>query len=146
MMKEKKSKNDKRLSKAEYEALSNFRYAVRQFLGFSESAAEAAGLTANQHQALLAIKGFPGRDHVTNGELAERLRIKHHSAVGLVNRLEILNLVYRKQSAADRRQIYIALTESGEKLLELLTIAHRVELKNLVPHLRVILESLKHSD
>jgi DNA-binding MarR family transcriptional regulator len=145
-MMEKKSKNGKLLSKAEYEALSNFRYGMRQFLGFSEAAAEAAGLTPNQHQALLAIKGFPGREHLTNGELAERLRIKHHSAVGLVNRLETLNLVSRKQSDADRRNIYIALTESGEKLLEKLAVAHRDELKNLVPQLTDILESLKHSE
>lgn len=142
-MTDKKNKKAKLLSKTEYESLSNFRYAVRQFLKFSEFAAEAVGITPNQHQALLAIKGFPGRDSITNGELAERLQIKHHSAVGLINRLEAQNLVSRKKGDGDRREMYVALTESGEKLLEQLTVVHREELKSLAPQLTVILESLK---
>jgi DNA-binding MarR family transcriptional regulator len=139
---EKKSKDERFLSKAEYESLSNFRFTVRQFLKFSETAAEAVGLTPNQHQALLAIKGFPGRDSITNGELAERLQIKHHSAVGLINRLEAQNLVSRKQGSGDRREVYVRLTKPGEKLLEQLTAAHREELKRLAPQLTVILKSL----
>src|SRR5579859_1886698 len=75
------------LSKADYEALAEFRWSLRHFLGFSEAAARAAGITPQQHQALLAIKGFPGRDKVSVGELAERLQIEHHSAVGLADRL-----------------------------------------------------------
>src|SRR3569832_1651151 len=72
-----------RLSKAEYELLAAFRYALRQFLRFSEEAARAVGIEAQQHQALLAVKGFPGRDRITISELAERLQIRHHSAVGM---------------------------------------------------------------
>jgi DNA-binding MarR family transcriptional regulator len=135
--------NKKFLDKTEYESLSAFRFAIRQFLKFSESAAEAVGLTPNQHQALLAIKGFPGRDRITNGELAERLQIKHHSAVGLINRLEAQNLVYREQGSGDRREVYVALTKSGEELLERLTAVHREELKNIVPQITSILESIK---
>ena len=63
----------KQLDKAQYEALAAFRYALRKFLRFSESAAQAAGITPQQHQALLAIKGFPGRDQVTVGELHVRV-------------------------------------------------------------------------
>ena len=101
------------VSQAEYETLAAFRYALRQFLHFSDTAAEAVGLTPQQHQALLAIKGFPGRDRVTIGELAERLQIRHHSAVGLVDRLVTQKLVAREAAADDRRQVYVRLTPAG---------------------------------
>ena len=143
-MSEKKSKKGQFLSKSDYESLADFRYAVRKFLKFSESAAEAAGLTPNQHQALLAIKGFPGRSSITNGELAERLQIKHHSAVGLINRLEAQDLIYREQNNDDRRKVNVALTKSGEKLIEQLAAVHREELKRLAPQLTGSLENLKH--
>src|SRR5215469_11314344 len=76
------------LALADYERLAEFRYLLRRFLIFSESAAVAAGLTAQQHQALLAIKGAGSMADLTTGALAERLGIRHHSAVGLVDRLE----------------------------------------------------------
>ncbi|MGI9034551.1 MAG: MarR family winged helix-turn-helix transcriptional regulator [Pyrinomonadaceae bacterium] len=140
----KKSQKEKSLSQSEYELLADFRYAVRQFIKFSETAAEAVGLTSNQHQALLAVKGFPSREvGITNGELAERLQIKHHSAVGLVNRLEAQNLVVRKKSDADKREVYVFLTPRGEKLLEQLTAVHREELQNLAPQLTGVLANLK---
>ncbi|MBS1795544.1 MAG: MarR family transcriptional regulator [Acidobacteria bacterium] len=136
------SKNNA-LTKENFEALAEFRYAIRQFLRFSENAAEAVGLTPNQHQALLAVKGFPGRDRITNGELAERLQIKHHSAVGLVNRLVAQDLVRREPGEGDRREVYLALTDTGEALLEQLAFVHRQELEQLAPHLTGILKKLK---
>jgi DNA-binding MarR family transcriptional regulator len=139
----KKSKSRKSLTKGEYEMLSTFRYALRRFLKFSEEAAESVGLTPHQHQALLAIKGFPGRDYVTNGELAERLQIKHHSAVGLVNRLEAQGLIGREQGNNDRREVYVRLTRSGAALLEQLTAAHQEELQHLVPQLSSIFAALE---
>src|SRR5262245_53741046 len=84
------------LTKTEYEVLAAFRYHLRQFLQFSEEAARSAGLTPRQHQALLAIKGFPERERVTIGELAEQLQIAHHSAVGLVDRLAAQHLIERE--------------------------------------------------
>ena len=141
-MSEKESKNSKMLSKTEYESLSDFRYTVRKFLKFSESAAKAVGLTANQHQALLAIKGFPNRESITNGELAERLQIKHHSAVGLVNRLESQQLVVREQGSTDKREVFVRLTARGEQLLEQLTAVHREELQQIASHLTGILRML----
>ncbi|HEY5232911.1 MAG TPA: MarR family transcriptional regulator [Verrucomicrobiae bacterium] len=84
-----------KLNKAQYETLAAFRYALRKFIHFSETAAQAAGITSQQHQVLLAIRGFPGRDQVTVSELAERLQLRHHSAVGLVDRLVIEKLVAR---------------------------------------------------
>jgi DNA-binding MarR family transcriptional regulator len=133
----------RRLRKTEYESLSAFRYALRRFLRFSEEAADAVGLTPHQHQALLAVKGFPGRDYVTNGELAERLQIKHHSAVGLVNRLEAQGLIARKQGDSDRREVYLTLTRRGADLLEQLTAVHQEELQHVAPQLSAILEGLR---
>src|SRR5512141_1167992 len=101
-------------SKADYEILAEFRYALRRFLRFSESAAQELGLTPQQHQALLAIKGFPGRERVTIGELAERLQIRHHSAVGLANRLEAEKLIERSATSEDRRKVFISLTAHGD--------------------------------
>ena len=138
-MSAKESKSRQRLSKKEYESLSAFRYALRRFLRFSESAAEAVGLTPHQHQALLAIKGFSGRDYVTNNELAEQLQIKHHSAVGLVNRLEAQGLIMRTHGDSDRRKVYVTLTKPGAELLEKLTTAHREELQDIGPQLGTIL-------
>lgn len=132
----------RKLRKTDYETLAAFRYALRQFLHFSESAAEAAGLTPQQHQALLAIKGFPGREEVTVGELAERLKLRHHSVVGLLDRLAMEKLVSRAPSTADRRQVLIALTARGEKILEKLTAAHHEQLRRMGPEIRELLESL----
>ncbi len=123
------------ISPSELEALATFRYALRQFLHFSDEAARAVGLTAQQHQALLSIQGFPGRDQVTISELAERLQIRHHSAVGLVNRLVALQLLKRAAGETDRRQVYVHLTAKGKTLLDKLSRAHHEELKRLGPQL-----------
>lgn len=133
---------NKPVSKKEYEMLASFRYALRQFLRFSERAALKIGLTPQQHQALLSIKGFPGRDYVAIGELAERLQIRPHSAVGLVNRLEIQGLVGREPDTADRRQVYISLTPYGTEVLEQLSVAHREELRRIKSQLDLLLETL----
>jgi DNA-binding MarR family transcriptional regulator len=132
------------IKQSEYEALAAFRYSLRQFLRFSEQAAHSVGLTPHQHQALLAIKGFPGRQRITIGELAERLQIKHHSAVELVNRLATDGLVVREDSEKDRRQVFVVLTERGTKLLEQLAAAHKQELRRIGPQLNQILEILSN--
>jgi len=130
------------LSKADYEALAAFRHALRRFLDFSGEAAKTAGLTPQQHQALLAIKGFPGRDRVTIGELAEQLVQRHHSTVGLVDRLEALGLVQREADLEDRRRILVALTVRAEEVLAGLSAIHRDELRRLGPALAALLERL----
>ncbi len=135
-----------KVNKTDYEALAAFRYALRQFLHFSEAAAAQVGLTPQQHQALLAIKGFPGRDYVTIGELAERLQIRHHSAVGLVDRLEAQNLVARREAEVDRRQVYVTVTVHGLTLLERLSTAHRAELHRIGPQLSQLLTQLGTSE
>ena len=131
-----------RLAKSHYELLAALRHALRRFQVFSRDAARAASLTPQQHQALLAIKGFPGRDFVSVGELAERLQLRHHSAVGLVNRLVQRQLVRRTPSATDRRRQEVSLTAPGEKLLSRLSTAHLKELRQLRPELRRLLESM----
>ena len=128
------------LSKADYEALAEFRYALRKFLGFSERAASQNGVTPQQYQALLAIEGFPGRNWVTMGELAEQMRIAHHSAVGLVDRMEAMRLVRRTMASDDRRRVRVSLTAKGLKRLEKLYLVHREELRSSGSHLATLLQ------
>lgn len=130
------------IKKSEYEVLATFRYALRQFLRFSEEAARAAGLTPQQHQALLSIKGFPDRDQITIKELAERMQIRHHSAVGLANRLTARGLLKREPSTTDRRQVYVTLSARGLTLLEQLSSAHKKELRRILPELQNLIEQL----
>src|SRR4051794_31795633 len=106
------------LSKADYDTLAEFRFALRKFLLFSENAAAGEGLSPQHHQALLAIKGYPGREEVTIGELAARLQLRHHSVVGLVKRLESEGLVQRASDDEDRRRVMLTLSSRGETILE----------------------------
>src|SRR4029078_8012411 len=117
-------------------ALTEFRYALRQFFAFSEAAAKAVKLTPRQHQVLLAIRGYPNREAVTVGELAERLHIRPNSAVGLVNRLAAENLGERASHPGDRRQVFVSLTPHGLALLEQLSTAHRAELRRISSRLK----------
>jgi DNA-binding MarR family transcriptional regulator len=127
------------VTKKQYETLAAFRHRLRLFLQFSEEAARKVGLTGQQHQALLAIKGFPGREVITVGELADMLCLHHNSAVGLVNRLEKDKLVAKKHGQQDRRQILISLTVAGSKMLDTLAYAHKEELLKSAPQLRALL-------
>lgn len=131
-----------RITKADYESLAEFRYSLRRFMSFSRGAARDAGLTAQRHQALLAIKGFPGRDHASIAELAERLQLRHHSAVGLVNRLVAKGLLRRTPSREDRRRVELRLTARGEALIERLAAIHLEELQALGPALRKLVRTI----
>lgn len=119
------------IDKADYEALHAFRSAIRRFLRFSEDGARAAGLTAQQHQLLLAVKGQHGRDWATITDLAESLQIRHHAAVGLVDRCERAQLVARSPDPIDRRQVRVRLTEKGERILAGLSARNLRELSAL---------------
>jgi DNA-binding MarR family transcriptional regulator len=107
---------------------------------FSEQAAQTAGIPPQQHQALLAIKGFPGRDRVTVGELAALLHLRHHSAVGLVDRLVSRRLVTRVPAPEDRRRVHVMLTARGEALIRTLSAVHLEELRRLGPKLRSLID------
>lgn len=123
-----KRKQADKLKKEDYELLSEFRYRLRKFLGFSEAAAIEHGVTPQQYQAMLSIHGFPGRDWVTVGELAEKMQIEHHSAGGLIRRMETSGLVRKKASEEDRRVAQIRLTPQGLKILSKLILVHQDEL------------------
>lgn len=126
------------LTDADYAALADFRYALRQFLAFSERDAGNCGLTPQQHQALLAIRGA-GHASVSVGYVAERLALKPHSATGLVDRLETLGLVTRRPSPDDGRQALLELTQKAQILLRQLAKTHRDEIVRLRPLLTELL-------
>jgi len=134
------------INRAEYEKLAAFRYTLRRFLRFSEEAAREEGITPQQHQALLAIAGFPEGDRVMISELAERLQLRHHSTVELINRLEAHGLVARATGTADRRRVFVSLTPTGDEVLSRLSLAHREELRRAGPQLSLLLEQLTTGD
>ena len=129
-----------RLTLKDYQALAGIRRGMRQFLEFSAGAAQAAGLTPAQHQALLAIKGMPSP--VTIGALAEWLGVRPHSAVGLANRLVALKLVERIVDRRDRRRVRLVLTDRADAKLSVLSRIHRAELRRFSAALGPLLASL----
>jgi DNA-binding MarR family transcriptional regulator len=130
-MTEKPASSRKTLKKRDFEALSEFRYQLRRFLRFSEEASRSEGITPLQYLLLLHIKGFPGREWATVGELAERLQAKAHGVVALLSRAEEDGLIIRTPSETDKRQVEIRLLPQGEALLERLAQQHRTELDSL---------------
>jgi DNA-binding MarR family transcriptional regulator len=130
------------LSSADYAALGEFRYRIRRFLHFSEEAARQEELEPQQHQMLLAIRAVAEPEGPTIGALAEHLLIRHHSAVGLIDRLEERGLVARARGAGDRRQVRVHLTPEGEEKLNRLSTIHRAELLSTGPLLVKTLHSL----
>lgn len=116
------------LTKAEYEALARFRFGIRRYLRFSEEIVRSMGLTPQQYQLLLALKGFPGRDWALIRELADRLQLRHHSMVELVNRAQHQGLVVRATDPDDARAVRVLLTDQGEATLSRLAAQHRDEL------------------
>jgi DNA-binding MarR family transcriptional regulator len=122
------------ISSSEYKALAEFRYQIRAFLCFSENAARAAGVEPQQHQLMLAVRAAAPAA-ATIRYLAGRLQLRHHSVVGLVDRLEGAGLVRRKRSDADRRSAEVQLTIKGSKLLGELSMHHRRELQSAIPAL-----------
>src|SRR6266436_181227 len=113
------------LSAKEYRALAELRYQIRLFLAYREWSARKAGLEPQQYQMLLAIKGPPSGSEVTVGMLAERMLVRHHSAVEMVNRLAIRGLVTRSRHQADRRKMLVRLTPKGARVLRGLAVSSR---------------------
>jgi DNA-binding MarR family transcriptional regulator len=132
------------LSERDYRALARFRYALRVFLRFSEQAARHAGLAPNQHQLLLAIRGWDGPDtEPTIGDIAQHLQLQHHSVVELVNRAVMAGLVTRQPDADDRRRQRLVLTDPGVRKIATLSAAHRDELRRFRQEMTNILEELR---
>jgi DNA-binding MarR family transcriptional regulator len=114
---------------AEYRALAQFRRALRSFLHFSEDAAKAAGLTPSQHQLLLAVRGADTDQPPTIGEVADWLKLRHHSTVELVDRAEAAGLLHRIPDLDDHRRQRLTLTDLGHARLDALSTLHREELR-----------------
>lgn len=131
----------KREANIDYVALARFRHEIRRFQTFSEQAARAADIEPQQHQALLAIKGLPRGWRATVGMLADRLLIRHHSAVELSDRLATKGLIRKLRSRKDRREVILQLTRRGEKLLSQLSMPHRAELRSAARSLLLALEA-----
>ena len=140
------ARSSPKLLKSDYERLATLRYQLRRFLRFSEGAAQAVGLTPRQYQGLLAIAGYPDPEELTVGVLAEQLLVAHHSAVGLVDRLCAQGLLERRPGRVDRRQVLVRLTPRGTALLETLAHAHQVELSQLGPKLKALLQALERAN
>jgi DNA-binding MarR family transcriptional regulator len=122
------------VSPHEFRALAEFRYQLRRFLSFSEDAAKKAGVEPQQHQLMLAVKAKEP-EPAGIAYLAERLKLRHHSVVGLVDRLERSGLAHRTHSASDRRTAQVELTPKGAKVLDALSLHHREELRSAIPDL-----------
>jgi DNA-binding MarR family transcriptional regulator len=119
------------LTKEDFEALARFRFGIRSYLRFSEETVRRNGVTPQQYQLMLALKGFPGRDWAVVRELAERLQLRHHSVVELVDRAQAQGLVRRTAHPDDARAVRVLLTEAGEQLLGRLSALHRDELRRM---------------
>lgn len=133
------------LTDSDYRSLGAFRYQIRRFLHFSEAAAKTEGLEPQQHQMLLAVRALAESSATPSiGELAQHLFIRHHSAVGMIDRLAERGLVERLRGEDDRRQVKVRLTAEGSQKLRHLSRIHREELRQsgpaLVDTLRFVLE------
>jgi DNA-binding MarR family transcriptional regulator len=127
----------------DYQRLADFRFMLRQFLEFSAEAARAAGLTPPQHQALLVIRALSVTGKATIAEVARRLLSRHHSTVGLADRLCALGLVRRRVDATDRRRVTLVLTPKAVRILDRLSASHLEELRRVGGALQAMLKMLK---
>ncbi|HKP02283.1 MAG TPA: MarR family transcriptional regulator [Chthoniobacterales bacterium] len=124
------------LQAEDYDALADFRYAMRKFLSFSKrTLAHEAKLTPEQYEALLALKAFSASTGLTIGDLSERLQVKHNTAVGIVDKLEAISLLQREPGVLDRRQVFLKLTPEGDRLLAGLAAIHREEMRMRSPEM-----------
>lgn len=133
------------LADADFARLADFRFALRKFLDFSARAAAEEGMTPQQHQALLVIRGSPGAV-ASVGRLAERLCIRHNTAVELAQRLEHGGYITRHPSEVDRRSVMLTLTTAGDAKLEVLSQAHRRELRQTEEGWRALVQNLDLED
>jgi DNA-binding MarR family transcriptional regulator len=129
----------------DYAALARFRYELRKFQAFSKAAAKTAGLTPQQHQALLIVRGFSDHGPVSVGDLAEFLLIRPHTAVELVDRMTRLELLARVVDHSDGRRVLVKLTKEGERRLQKLSQTNLKELRAIGPTLTRMLETFRNS-
>lgn len=133
---------DRDLDDADYRRLLLFRTNLRRFLHWSEEQAEKAGLTAAQHQLMLAVRGHEGEQGPTIGDVAGYLMLRHHSAVGLVDRAVRSGMLERREDPQDRRVVRLRLTPLGARTLQQLSALHLEEIKRLTPRIQEISQGL----
>jgi DNA-binding MarR family transcriptional regulator len=134
----------KPLRNEDYEALAGFRYGMRKFLRFSKDELRRHGhLTPEQYEAMLALRAFGTARGLTVGQLSERLQVKHHTAVTLVNKLVERGAASRTQGTSDRREVYVKLTPQGTNVLETTASVHRREIRDRSAELIAALERLQ---
>lgn len=126
----------------DYRALAEFRHQLRRYSTFTEHVARAAGVEPQHHQLLIALKGLPSEQRPVVGALAERLQLKHHTVVGLLDRMVSQGWIRRRKSVVDRREIIVELTASGERLLSRLGESHHAELESVGPALVRVLDGI----
>jgi DNA-binding MarR family transcriptional regulator len=132
------------LDQADFQHLLELRTGLRRFLRWSEEQAKAVGLTAAKHQLLLAVKGHPDPAGPTIGEIADYLVLRHHSAVGLVDRAVADGLVQRNPDPVSRSVVRVTLTPTGAAKLETLAEAHLQEIAHLAPTMRTLWRQLEN--
>ncbi len=132
----------RRIRDADYQRLLTVRTGLRRFQRWSADQAAAHGLTASQHQLLLAIRGHDEPQGPTIGQVADYLLIRHHSAVELVDRTERLGLILRSRDPEDHRAVRLKLDDHGTQILETLTSAHLEELERLAALLETLASTL----
>jgi DNA-binding MarR family transcriptional regulator len=135
-----------RISTTDYRSLAAFRYEIRKFLAFSERAASDAGIEPKQHQLLLAVRGLPPGSRPTVGVIAERLCVRHHTTVALVDKLEKRGLLRRERGTEDRREVLLHLTPEGESVLRGLSALHRDQLRSVGPTMVAALRTILAGD
>jgi DNA-binding MarR family transcriptional regulator len=131
---------------SDYEDLAAFRACLREFLAFSDRTSATVGVTQQQYQALLALRIHQDEAPLSIRELASLLLIKHHSAVGMVDRLEREGLVRREASPGDRRVVGVRLTARGVRALAKLAAPHRAELQRIAPEFIRVMSQLAKAD
>jgi DNA-binding MarR family transcriptional regulator len=129
----------------DYRRLLELRTDLRRFLRWSEHQAKAAGLTAAQHQLLLAIRGHGDPQGPTVGDVADYLALRHHSAVGLVDRAASAGLVKRVKDRENPSAVRLRLTDEGARRLDALSELHLRELAHLAPAMHGLWEGFEHA-
>lgn len=126
------------LTEQQWRTLLSFRVALKRYLDWSEGQAANVGLTAAQHQLLIAVRGHPGKEDATITDVARHLFIRHHSAVGLVDRAVSRGLIERYRDGSDQRVVRLALTPIAHERVDELAPAHLAELRRLAPLLEAL--------
>ncbi len=130
------------MSQIDYWTLAELRYHIRRFLRLREVAARRAGVEPQHYLLLLQVKGLTGRRSLTIGALADRLQLRHHSVVELVDRLVKRRMVDRRRDSPDRREVFVALRPRGEAVLRKLALYSLRELRTEGPALMSALNRL----